>query len=59
MKKKYLVEFTTVEGAVYEYEFTTSNLKKAIMEYEQGKAIKEHRVVNEEPTTGTKSLLLG
>ena len=33
MKKKYLVEFTEVNGTTYEFEFVTDNIEWSIEQY--------------------------
>mgnify|MGYP001377369710 CR=1 FL=1 len=56
--KKYVVEFTEVEGKSYEFEFITNDIDKSIEEYCRNRVILAHRVLNES-TNNKKQMLLG
>jgi len=57
MKKHYTVQFETLSGAKYEYEFVTENIQKSILEYSQNKEIKNHKILSENVTSPKKMLL--
>ena len=54
--KKYMVEFTELNGTVYEFEFTTQDIQKSIDEYCRNRSIKEHKILNED--MGSKKQML-
>jgi hypothetical protein len=58
MKKKYLVEFTEVNGTTYEFEFVTDNIEWSIEQYCRNRSIIEHRILNE-GAGGKKQMLFG
>ena len=58
MKKHYTVQFETLEGVKYQYEFITENIHKAILDYCQNKQIKTHKILSEGTSTN-KQMLLG
>lgn len=58
MKKKYTVQFKTLEGARYEYEFLTSDLEKTLKEYMYNKEIADYKIL-EESNSNTKQMLFG
>ena len=57
MKNTYTVQFTTLDGARYQYEFVTDDIDKAILEYCQNKQIKNHKILSEGSATPKKMLL--
>lgn len=58
MKKKYIVEFVQLDGAVYDFEFITEDLEKTITEYVMNRPILSH-TLKEVRSPGTKQMLLG
>lgn len=56
--KKYTVEFTEIDGSVYEFEFITDNIEKTVEEYCRNKAIKDHKIMNED-VKAKKRMLFG
>lgn len=56
--KKYLIEFTHVDGTVEEVELTTDRLEWSIQQWCRNRAIIEHRVISE-GSGNTKQMLLG
>ena len=58
MKKKYLVEFTEVNGTTYEFEFVTDNIEWSLEQYCRNRSIIEHRILNE-GAGGKKQMLFG
>lgn len=51
-----MVEFTELNGTVYEFEFTTQDIQKSIDEYCRNRSIKEHKILNED--MGSKKQML-
>ena len=58
MKKKYIVEFTDINGNSHEFEFLTENIQKSIKEYCRNRSIVQHRIL-EEGTNNKKQMLFG
>jgi hypothetical protein len=58
MKKKYLVEFTEVNGNTYEFEFLTDDIENSIDQYSRNRQIVGHRIINE-GAGGRKQMLFG
>ena len=56
--KKYLVEFTHINGKVETVEFITDRLDWTIEQYCRHRAISTHQVINE-GIADTKKMLLG
>ena len=56
--KKYIVEFTHINGKVETVEFITDRLDWTIEQYSRHRAIANHQVINE-GTADTKKMLLG
>lgn len=56
--KKYLVEFTHLNGTVETVEFITDRLDWTIEQYSRHRAISNFQVINE-GTADTKKMLLG
>ena len=58
MKKKYIVEFTEINGNSYEFEFLTEDIQKSIREYCRNRSIVEHKIL-EEDKGSRKQMLFG
>jgi len=56
MKKKYLIEFTHLDGTVEEVELTTDRLEWSIQQWSRNRAIKSYNVL-EEGFTKSKQIL--
>lgn len=56
--KKYLVEFTYLDGTVEEVELKTDRLEWSIQQYKRNRMIANSRVINED-TAGGKQMLFG
>lgn len=58
MKKKYIVEFTELNGSKYEFEFLTEDIELSIDQYCRNRSITRHRIINE-GAGGRKQMLFG
>ncbi len=56
--KKYLIEFTHMDGTVEEVELTTDRLEWSIQQWSRNRAIASHKVI-EEGSSNSKSMLFG
>ena len=56
--KKYIVEFTHIDGKVETVEFITDRLDWTVEQYCRNRAISNHQVINE-GSVDTKKMLLG
>lgn len=54
--KKYLIEFTHLDGTVEEVELTTDRLEWSIQQWCRNRAIKSHTIL-EEGSSNTKQML--
>ena len=45
--KKYIVEFTLVDGKVEEIELTTDRLDWSIQQWSRNRAVRSHKVISE------------
>ena len=58
MKKKYIVEFTDIDGIVEEVELITDNIKWSIEQYCRNRSIVKHEIINE-GNNNRKQMLFG
>lgn len=56
--KKYIVEFTMIDGSKEEVEFTTDRLQWTIDQWMRNRAVKDHQIL-EEGTSKNKQMLFG
>lgn len=56
--KKYIVEFTMVDGTIEEVEFTTDRLQWTIDQWCRHRAVKNHEIL-EEGSSNSKQMLFG
>lgn len=56
--KKYIVEFTMVDGTIEEVEFTTDRLQWTIDQWCRHRAVKNHEIL-EEKSSNSKQMLFG
>lgn len=56
--KKYLIEFTHIDGTVEEVELTTDRLEWTIQQWCRNRAIADHKVISES-SGNSKQMLLG
>ena len=56
--KKYIVEFTHIDGKVETVEFITDRLDWTVEQYCRNRAVTNHQVINE-GSVDTKKMLLG
>ena len=57
--KKYLIEFTNIDGTVEEVELVTDRLQWSIDQWCRNRAIIGHKVIKEEITPDNKKMLFG
>lgn len=58
MKKKYIVEFTDMDGSVEEVELVTDNIDWSIQQYCRNRSIVRHEIINE-GNDNRKQMLFG
>lgn len=58
MKKKYLVEFTMVDGSVETVTLTTDRLQWSIDQWKRNRSVASHNILSE-GSDNTKQMLLG
>lgn len=56
--KKYIVEFTHVDGSKEEVEFTTDRLEWTIEQWMRNRNVVEHKIISE-GNSNTKQMLFG
>lgn len=56
--KKYIVEFTMVDGSKEEVEFTTDRLQWTIDQWMRNRSVSSHQII-EEGTSNSKQMLFG
>ena len=56
--KKYIVEFTEVNGSTHQFEFVTDNIEQSISQYSRNRNILDHRIISE-GAGGKKQMLFG
>ena len=56
--KKYLVEFTFMNGEVEQVEFTTDRLERSINEWCRNRHVVNHKIISE-GTSNSKQMLFG
>ena len=58
MKKKYLVEFTYIDGEIENVELVTDDIQWSIEQYGRNRAIAKHKII-EEGNSNNKQMLFG
>lgn len=58
MKKKYIVEFTDIQGEKEEVELITDNIEWSIEQYCRNRSIVKHEIINES-NSNRKQMLFG
>lgn len=58
MKKKYLVEFTHLNGKKEEVEFETDRIDWTIEQWVRNRAVSDHRIISEN-SSNNKQMLFG
>lgn len=56
--KKYLIEFTMLDGSKQEVELTTDNLERSLEQWCRNRQVVKHEIINE-GTSDRKQMLLG
>jgi len=57
--KKYIIEFTHLDGAVEEVELTTDRLEWSIQQWSRNRAVASHKIIKEENSNGSSQMLFG
>lgn len=57
--KKYIVEFTMIDGSKEEVEFTTDRLEWTIEQWMRNRSVKDHLIKEESNLNNTKRILFG
>ena len=58
MKKKYLVEFTHLDGTIEKVELTTDDIEWSIDQWCRNRAISDHKILKED-NSNNKQMLFG
>jgi len=57
--KKYIVEFTHLNGTKEEVELTTDRIQWSIDQWKRNRAIASHKIIKEENSNGSSQMLFG
>ena len=57
--KKYIIEFTHLDGSVEEVELTTDRLEWSIQQWSRNRAVASHKIIKEENSNGSSQMLFG
>ena len=57
--KKYIIEFTHVDGTTEEVTLTTDRVQWSIDQWKRNRAIVSHKILKEENSNGSSQMLFG
>ena len=57
--KKYIIEFTHVDGTIEEVTLTTDSVQWSIDQWKRNRAIASHKIIKEENSKGSSQMLFG